>query len=353
MKQSRINSKKIDTEKTASPVLVTVTRGGHLESFHRGSIVIANARGNIIDALGNPNFPTFMRSCAKPIQALPIVESGATETFSFTDAELALFCGSLNGQDFQIDILQSILTKIGLNENNLKCGIHRPSHRATAESMRKDGLTTTQLHNNCAGKHTCMLALCVHHKYPIDTYLEVNHPVQKMILNTVAKMCDIEAQEVKIGIDGCGVPVFSVPLKNIAVSYAKLAAPEASNETTQRKEAIKRLTQSLVQYPEMIAGDERICTDIMRIAHGRVLAKTGADGSYAMGLLEKGLGVGIKVDDGSTRALNPIVIDSLVKMGIITESEKDSLKAYYNPVISNYRKEEVGRISTTFSLKHV
>ncbi len=325
-----------------SEILVNVTRGNAIESIHRGHIVVVNSKGDILYQLGNPDFNICLRSCAKPLQALPVITTGAADTFSFTPAELAVMSGSLNGQDFQVNTIKSILNKIGLDERALQCGVHRPSHRATAKKLQEEGRKPSPLHNNCTGKHTAMLALCVHHGWSLDNYISKEHPVQQLIVKTVSSMTEVPIEKVGIGIDGCGVPVFFLPLKNLAISYAKL--------TYTSDQDIHRLMEAILSHPEMIAGDGRICTDIMRVSGKKVFAKTGAEGGYAMSLMEKGWGVAIKIEDGNNRAMQPVIIEALRQLDIITKKEEDKLQTYHHPVIKNHRKETVGSIETQFSL---
>lgn len=327
-----------------SDILVNVTRGDAVESFHRGHIAVVDSKGNIHYKVGNPDCNICLRSCAKPLQALPVLTTGAADRFKFSPAELAIMSGSLNGQDFQVQTIKSILSKIGLDEKALQCGVHRPSHRATAKKLQEERKKASPLHNNCAGKHTAMLTLCVHHAWSLDDYICVEHPVQQLMLKTVSKMTEVPAEKIGIGIDGCGVPVFSLPLKNLAQSYAKLTPPSDQD--------IHRLMEAILSHPEMIAGDERICTDIMRALGEKVFAKTGAEGGYAMCLMEKGWGVAIKIEDGNNRAMQPVIIEILKQLHIINKKEEDKLHTYHRPAIKNHRKETVGRIETIFSLTH-
>ncbi len=323
-------------------VLVEVLRGDTIESRHYGSVVVVDAGGSIIKCAGDPEAVVFMRSAAKPLQALPVIRSGAADRFGFTDTELACMCGSLNGQDFQVAAIRSILSKIGLSEDNLLCGAHRSSHRPTAKLMREKGQAPKPVHNNCAGKHAAILSLCVYHDWPVEIYIEQSHPVQRLLLETVSEMTEVSAGRIRIGIDGCGVPVFALPLKNIALSYAKLAAAEGGD--------IARLMHAALEHPEMIAGDERICTELMRVLSGRVLAKTGAEGSYALALMDQGLGVAIGVDDGAPRAVHSTVIEVLVQLGILSDNAGSGLAKWHRPEVFNHRKERVGRVGPVFQL---
>ena len=178
------------------PVLVRVTRGGLTESRHRGSITVVNTSGSVIKSIGDPEESVFLRSAAKPIQTLPVIETGAADRFGLTPAEIAVMCGSLNGQDFQVAAVSSILDKIGLDASVLDCGIHRPSHRPTAQAMSRSGESPTELHNNCAGKHAAMLVLCKHHDWAVEGYIESVHPVQKMILERVAEATEVAVEDI-------------------------------------------------------------------------------------------------------------------------------------------------------------
>lgn len=339
---------------TMSEILVRVSRGGHEESYHQGSIAVVDQRGTLLDCVGDPDYSTFLRSCAKPLQALPILESGTADRYKITPAELACMCGSLNGQDFQVQAVSSILSKIGLSEDHLQCGIHAPSHRPTARQLEEEGKKPRPVHNNCAGKHAAMLALCVYYELPVESYPQPDHPVQRLILGKISEMAGVRQEEIKIGIDGCGVPVFALPLRNLAYAYAKLGiTPNPKKRALSESERSRhRLMKAVLDYPEMIAGDGRICTDVMRQASGKVFAKTGAEGSYSLSLMGKGVGIAIKVDDGNPRALHPVVIEVLRQYGILQKEALEALRSYGpQTAVYNYRRERVGEIETVFRLK--
>ena len=331
--------------------LVEVTRAGLVESVHYGSIVVAEPSGRVVKSVGYPATPTFMRSAAKPIQALAVITSGAAERFGFSDRELAAMCGSLNGEPFQVEVVLEILEKIGLGPEALQCGVHRPSHRPTAQAMAARGEKPTELHNNCAGKHAAMLAICVHNRWPVEDYTSLEHPVQQLMLDVLAQVCAYPREQVGVGIDGCGVAVFRVPLMVMAGAYARLARPEEGGLTGALKEAAEAVMRACLAHPEMIAGSSRLCTRLMQAAAGRVLAKTGAEGSYAMALGPQGLGVGIKVMDGAMRALGPVCTHVLHCLGEVTHEQLEGeLADLYRPVITNHRAEVVGEIRAVFEL---
>ncbi|MEW6659105.1 MAG: asparaginase [Thermodesulfobacteriota bacterium] len=326
-----------------APVLVEVTRGPAVESRHRGQIAVVDPRGSLIKHAGDPEALVCMRSLAKPFQALALLSTGAAEAFGFGAAELALFSGSLSGQDFQADLVTRALERLGLNPEALQCGVHPPLHRPTAQALTKAGIKPTPLHNTCAGKHTAMLALCVHHNWPLENYLAVDHPVQHLILGTVGRMVGLPREEIKVAIDGCGAPVFYVPLKNIALGYARLAGSQPGSPGG-------KLLDAILSHPRHIAGDGRLDTEVMTALPAKVFAKSGAEGGYALALKEGGLGVALKIEDGAARALNPTVVAVLEQLGVLTPAAREALAPYAQPLILNHRKEEVGRIKAAFSL---
>jgi L-asparaginase II len=325
--------------------LAAAWRGGLIESVHFGHVAVVDPRGRLIQSRGDPEFPTFLRSCAKPLQALAVLETGAAEAYGFEEPELAAMCGSLNGQDFQVAVVRSILAKIGLDENYLKCGPQRPSHRPTAKELQRSGQPFGAIHNNCAGKHAAMLAVCRHLGHPVADYDAPDHPVQRLILTIIAETCAVPREAIGIGVDGCGVPVFRLPLQNLARAYAGLANPEAAGWSKSRRAAVGRLMAAALAHPEMIAGDERLCTSLMRAAPGRLLAKVGGEGSYAVAWPERGLGIALKITDGAMRALGPAIISLLHTLGALSDEESNSLESYARPPVKNHRGEVVGRLA--------
>ncbi len=327
-----------------SPVLVEVTRGAEVESRHRGQITVVDAGGKVVRHLGDPEVLVCMRSLAKPFQALPLLTTGAAAAFKFSPEELALFCGSLSGQDFQVELVEKVLARIGLTSQALQCGSHPPLHRPSAQALAQAGVKPTALHHTCAGKHASMLALCVYHGWPLDGYLAVDHQVQRLILKTVGDMVEVAPEHIPVALDGCGAPVFYVPLMNIAVGYARLAAAKAGTPAG-------TLMAAILAHPRHIAGDGRLDTDLMLALPGRIFAKSGAEGGYALALIKEGLGVAVKIEDGQARALNPTIIAVLEQMGLFPAEAGEVLAAYRQQPILNHLKQEVGQIRPVFSLK--
>jgi L-asparaginase II len=326
-----------------SPILIEVTRGPRVESCHRGQIAVLDAAGQLRHGLGDVEALVCMRSLAKPFQALAVIITGAAAAFGFGAEELALFSGSLSGQDFQVELVTRILSRLGLTPEALQCGVHPPLHRPTARALAQAGLKPTPLHNTCAGKHAAMLALCVHHGWPLTNYLEPAHPVQELILGTVARMVGFPKAQIQVAVDGCGAPVFYVPLKNIALGYARLAG-------AQPESAAGILKTAILGHPRHIAGDGRLETVVMEALPERLFAKSGAEGGFALSLMEEGLGVAFKIEDGGQRALNPTVVAILEQLQVLTPSASEALAAFRQPPILNHRQEEVGRIRPAFTL---
>ncbi|MGQ9689657.1 MAG: asparaginase [Desulfobaccales bacterium] len=325
------------------PILVEVTRGSEVESRHRGEIAVVNGAGRRRAGVGEGEALVCMRSLAKPFQALPLITTGAASAFGFGGEELALMSGSLSGQDFQVALVEKILARLELNPKVLQCGSHPPLHRPTAKTLAQAGEKPTPLHHTCAGKHACMLALCVYHFWPLEDYLNPEHPVQQLILKTVADMVGLAPGDIPVAVDGCGAPVFYAPLANIAQGFARLAvAPPDSPEG--------RIMAACLRHPRHIAGDGRLETEIMLALPGRVFAKTGAEGGFALALAQEGLGVALKVEDGSSRALGPAIIEIMDQLGLLFPEAREALAPLWRPAIYNHRRQEVGCLRPAFSL---
>jgi L-asparaginase II len=336
--------------------LVEVTRGSITESRHRGHIVAVEPDGNIVASLGAPHNVTFLRSSAKPFQALPLLLTGAADHFGFTEREIALACGSHNGEPIHTELAASMLRKIGLTPAALKCGAHEPYGAEAAAELRARGEQPNALHNNCSGKHAGMLAVAVHLRAPIENYDSPENPVQKLIAEAVAQFSDIAVTDMAIGIDGCGAPIFGITVKAMALAYARLVSPPASFDNATR-EACARIIHAMTTYPELIGGtSDRLDTEIMRAARGRVVSKVGADGVYTAGILPceewpKGLGFAFKIEDGDDKRARPtVVVESLRQLGVLRDESLDAVARYAFFPVKNRRGDVVGEISASFSL---
>jgi L-asparaginase II len=337
--------------------LVEVKRGSITESRHRGHIVVVDPEGNIITSLGAPENVTYLRSSAKPFQAMPLLTTGAAERFGFTDREVALACGSHNGEPIHTELAASMLHKIGLGPEALHCGAHEPYGAEAALELRKRGEQPNALHNNCSGKHAGMLAVAVHLGAPIDNYESPENPVQKLIAEAVSQFSGVAVTDMAIGVDGCAVPAFGITVKAMALAYARLISPPASFDKKTR-DACERIVRVMSAYPELIGGtSERLDTELMRAAPSRLVSKVGADGVYTAGIEPSeewphGLGIAVKIEDGDDkRARAPVVIESLRQLGILHDESLEAVAKYAFFPIKNRRGDVVGEVSASFDLK--
>lgn len=339
--------------------LVEIRRGGIVESRHRGHVVAVDGRGRVVARLGEPETVTYLRSSAKPHQAVPLVASGAADRFGLTPPELAVACGSHSGEPLHEETVAGMLRKIGLGESALKCGAHEPFSREAAEKLRGENSPPRVLQNNCSGKHTGMLALALHLGAPAETYDHADNPVQQAILRTVADFSGVEVGEIARATDGCGVPVFGLPVRAMALMYARLvAAPAEFDAGTAR--ACARLVAAMTGSPEMVGGTrERLDTEMMRATDGRVISKVGAEGVYTVGVLPcdewpDGLGLALKIEDGEDRRARPtVVIESLRQLGALSEEALAILAPYAAFSVLNHRGDSVGEVRANFELERM
>jgi L-asparaginase II len=329
--------------------LIEITRGAIAETIHRGAVAVVNTRGDLLYAAGNPNLTTYMRSTAKPIQLLPTIEAGALERFDLTQAEVSVMCASHNGEDFHLQTVRGILQKIGLSEAALQCGPHLPGHAPTQRAMIQRGEEPVPIHSNCSGKHTGMLTLCQIKGFPVESYLSPAHPVQQLILNTIAEVADMNRNEIGLSIDGCGVPTFALPIQKIGLLFARLAEP--SRLSPERQTALNRIREAMTAYPEYMSGSGRFCAAIMRQFPGSIVLKSGAAGAYGIGLSGRGLGIGLKIEDGLAEPRYATALAALKQLGVLPAEGLDALWKQFCPPVRNFRNEIVGEIRSIFRLQ--
>ncbi|TWT13342.1 asparaginase [Planomicrobium sp. CPCC 101079] len=329
--------------------VVEVTRGALVESLHRGHVAVANAKNGLLYSLGDPQKVIYARSSMKPLQAIPLVETGAADRYRFDNADISLACASHNGEDQHTERVQAILTRTGLAIGDLRCGTHNPKWEAAYEALIKSGEPLTAVYNNCSGKHSGMLATAKHMNESTEDYYKLGHPVQQRILEAISDLTEVPADKIVIGVDGCGVPVHGVPIENLALSFAKMADPSSLPE--KRRAAVQRITTAMAAEPEMVGGTDRFCTDFMRVMGGRMFAKAGAEGVYCIGDKETGLGIALKIEDGNARATSAVAVEVLSQLGLLSEVQKEQLRNYHYPSLENARKEKIGELSPAFTLK--
>ena len=337
--------------------LVEVWRGPIVESLHRGHLIAVDGSGQTITALGAPETVTYVRSSGKPFQALPLITSGAADRFGFTTQEIAIACGSHSGEPAHVETVQSMLRKIGLDESSLKCGVHVPFSAEVARELARNQKQPSVLQNNCSGKHAGMLALAIQLGAPIETYDERTNPVQREIGKTVSEFSDIPLEKIAIGIDGCGGPVFGIPVKAMALMYARLVSPPADFDSGPRN-ACKRIVNAMIEFLEMIGGaKDRLDTELIRAGNGRLISKIGAEGVYTVGVLPceewpSGLGLALKIEDGDDqRGRPPAVIEALLQLGVLADRDLETLSGYAPTPITNRRGERVGEARAAFTLE--
>lgn len=298
-----------------SEVIAVAYRGDFEESRHYGSIAVVDGEGRLLYSRGDPERLTFLRSAAKPFQALPLIETGAYAAFAFTLDELAVMCASHSGEDMHVERVLSVLRKIGLTEESLQCGVHAPFHKPTVRRLLETGEKIGPARNACSGKHAAMLAVCRYQGWDTAGYLELAHPVQQLMLKTVAELTGYPAEAIRTGRDTCGVPVFAVPLKNMALGYARLAG--AGEFSKERRQAIALIQEAMARHPELIAGTGRFTTALLKVAGGALIAKDGAEASFGVGSIPRGIGIAVKIEDGSDRALAPVVVRILAELDLL------------------------------------
>jgi len=338
--------------------LYELTRGEFVESIHFGSIAISDNQGRLVAWYGDPHTITFLRSSAKPFQALPFIEENGQGFFNLLPNEIALICASHSGTDQHVACVQNIQKKTGVNEDELMCGIHPVYDASTAETMRKRGDELTPNRHNCSGKHTGMLAFAHMRTWSTSDYLDPNHPVQKRILSTFSEMSGVPMHEVAIGIDGCSAPNFAIPLHNTALAYARLCDPQELSEA--RAKACRIITTSMTHHAFMVDGPGRFDTRLMEVSDGRIVSKSGAEGYQAIGIfpnvLEPGspaLGIAFKVSDGDVRnrACPAVSLEILRQLNALSSAEEEEL-AEFGPSLplKNWRGIEIGGTRPAFEL---
>lgn len=325
-----------------NPILVEVYRKGVLESFHRGVVCVVDRDGKIIYSEGDVNQVCYPRSAMKFLQILPLIENGGIEKFNFTLEEIAVMCGSHNAEAEHLRVVNSILTKIGLDKDKLFCGPQYPTSKRDSDELIRKNEKPHHIHNNCSGKHAGMLALCVLLGFDTNDYINPKHPAQQIILKTCAEMYEYPLGKMTIALDGCSAPIVSVPVYNQALSFKNLVHPVQFSE--KRKAACHIVVEAISKYPFMVAGTKRYCTDMMNICAPRIIGKTGAEGVFSMALTKEKIGVSIKIDDGKMLPQYNVAQAFVEATKLFSEEQLKPLHSYMNDEISNFNKFVTGEI---------
>lgn len=340
-----------------APIL-ELTRGETVESVQFGALAIVDPQGTLVAAHGDPHVVTFLRSSAKPFQALPFIMAGGHSHYNLTPKEIALICASHSGTDQHVETISQIQAKTGIREDNLMCGTHPTPDKKTAEAMILRGEKPSPNRHNCSGKHSAMLAFARMNAEPLDTYLDPEHPVQRRILEAMGVMSGLKVDAICLGTDGCSAPNFAMPLYHAAWAWARLADP--GELPPEYGFACRVVVEAMTTHPEMVGGPERFDTALMKTAAGRVVVKAGAEGFEGIGILPGALGPGsgalgiaIKISDGDGygRARGAVSLEILRQLGVFSAEELQKLDAFGpSRPIRNWRKLLVGEMRPTFDL---
>ncbi len=323
-------------------VRVTLSRAGVVECEHRVRVAVWKD-GKAARTSGDAEARVYLRSSAKPVQALACILTGAADRFAMTDAEIALACGSHGGESFHVETAAGLLGKIGLTPDALQCGAHPPVFEPAARAIWAASGTPTALHNNCSGKHSAMLAACVASSWPTANYLDAGHPLQVLNRTNVASFAGISAADVHLGVDGCSAPVFAVPLLAAARIFANVTNRNSAEGVTEaHRLAARRICAALRERPEMIGGTKRLDTDLLRATSGRIVSKVGAEGLWCVGISGENAGLAVKCEDGSAQPAYWVGLTALRTLGFLSAAEWEALAPHRDLVRRNHRKMEVG-----------
>lgn len=325
-----------------NPALVEVIRGSIVESVHRGSVAVFDADGKAVLEIGYPLRPVFPRSAVKAIQALPLIESGAADAYGFGNKELALACASHNGEAVHADLARSMLRKAGLDEDALECGAHWPSYQQATIDLARSGGSPSGLHNNCSGKHAGFICACCHSGVDHRGYVKPGHWLQQAVREAMETVTGAPHGVDTCGIDGCSIPTYAVPLKNLAHGFAKMAT--GNGLAPERAKAAKRLFAACMAEPFYVAGTARADTRLMEIAPGRLFVKVGAEGVFCAAIPELGLGIALKCDDGAGRAAEVMLAAVLANLLEADAEVAARLRELAKPVMTNWNGMTVGAL---------
>ncbi len=323
-------------------LFVEVTRNETVESRHSGAAVVCDYKGNVVESWGDIAGLVFPRSALKPMLAIYLVESGASDRYSLNDAELSLACSSHQGEKMHQELVASWLNRLGLTEDHLACGAVLPEHTESAHQLLAAGQHGCRLHHNCSGKHTGFLTTALHLDMPLENYHLLEHPLQQVSLDILCDLAAIDLKQYPMGIDGCGLPAPTMPLVQLGRAVARFANPVDLSE--HRRQAVYRLHQAITHEPLYIAGHGSVVSELNEVTKGSVLAKTGAEGILTAALPERGLGIALKIADGSDRARSVALLAILDHLQALSDEEKHKLRAHISPTLINSRGEMVGKI---------
>jgi L-asparaginase II len=324
-------------------------RGERVEATHYGSVAVADAGGRLLFGIGDASLRTYIRSSNKMIQALPVIRSGAAARFGFTDEEIAVCCASHSAAGYHLDTVRRMLGKMGLETEALRCGAHEPGDRTELARLIAGGIAPTALHNNCSGKHAGMLATCLAMGWPLETYLELEHPLQQWILELMSEHSMVPVSAIGTAIDGCSLPTFYLPLHAISTALARFVANARGGDA-----ASARVMDAVAMHPEMIYEHGGFDTELIRALGSRCIAKRGAMAVFVIGLdtLHYGpIGITVKLEDGNIAQMPPVVMRVLDQLGVLSPAERDMLAPFCRILVENCNGMRVGDVVSDFILE--
>ena len=338
------------TERGGAPLFgpaVVVTRGDGVEAWHHACVAVVDAAGRVTHALGDPELVTFTRSVIKPLQALPLVQSGACDTLGIDAEALALAAASHNGDDSHRAVAERMLAAAGAGVDALRCGAHWPIGMRAAGRFPLAGEDRDPLRHNCSGKHAGFLAVARVLGVAPENYLDADAAVQQAVRRAVAEACELDEARLLTGIDGCSAPNFAMPLSALARGFKNLATATGDS-------ALARVRAAMQAHPEMVSGEGRFDLQIQRAFGARVVSKGGAEALQAIGFSDPAIGdcgIVVKVLDGGDRALAPICMAVLAQLGLVGDPPPAELAARVRPTMKNYRGIETGSVTVTEGVK--
>lgn len=340
---------------SAPPVLARVLRGERIESVHRGDVAVVDEDGRLLAWAGSPETSIYVRSAAKPFQAMPLLAGGGERRFRLGSEEIALLCASHGGEPRHVRVARRLLARGRFTARDLACGAHLPMHEPSARALLARGERPTALHNNCSGKHAGLLLACRMLGFDPAQYWESTHAIEQKVLGCVSDYCGTPSSRIGIAVDGCSLPVFFLPLSALARGYARLLSRRRRGEAAREAAVRGRICRAMWKSPAMVAGLGRFTTNFLQAGVGRWIGKEGAEGVYAIGIRSpvahgKSLGIAFKIEDGSSRARDAVALDILERLGWLSEAARQSLSLHRFPVVRNVRGTAVGRIEAVVAL---
>ncbi len=339
-----------------NPVLVEALRGSAVESMHRGAVAVVDADSRPVLTLGDVSRAVFPRSAVKLLQALPLVASGAADALKLSDEELAIACASHNGEPAHVATARGMLAKAGLDADALECGAHWPGLDLATRELAAQGQAPGTLHNNCSGKHAgfACLACALHGRDGLRGflrgYVEPGHEVMREVTSALQAATGADLAQAPVGIDGCSIPTYAIPLERLALAFARVATGQGLS--TGHARAAQRLRQAIARAPFMVAGTGRFDTRVMEVLGERVCCKVGAEGVYCAALPERGLGVAIKMDDGNTARAAEVVMAAVIEALLRLDADEAALlRGLSDVTMRNWRGTVVGTLRASTALR--